>query len=475
MASTFTITLPEPPVPPDSVADLLRSSAPIGGMEFSHTIAYIDELESQIAMYDRAVASLQLRRAQLLQSIEAHKAILSPIRRLPPEIPGEIFSLVVHETFRTHVLPPVTKEAPWLLTRVCRYWSAVALATPTLWSIISVDLDRVCRGHLPLTRLCLARSGNKFLAPFCHCLIAGGLCISMYELLQQLTGVCSLSNLETLIIGIALDPPDPGRTYDPAFWNIFAATPKLTFLDGVFWDDLFCRAPFSLPWHQLTRVCTTFASNAEALSTLGKLPLIVECKFAFQIIEVLPVDSSPIHLPYLHSLVLQFETDNDDSIAPATYQNHTSLLNFLKTPCLQNLITHETADEDDVLDFITRSNCATSLTWFQFHLSSINLNLVLRMVRSMPHLASLRLEDFGGTLCPRSSLSSFVHAFSKERLAMRAEFPPRKSLHVKIVDSQLNEKDVRDFSRIVASMQQEDLFITVSSHPHRLSIISENF
>ncbi|KAF7364016.1 F-box domain-containing protein [Mycena sanguinolenta] len=131
MASTFTIALPEPPVPPEHLIDLLHSNTLPSSIESSHTIAYIDELET----------GCHLRRAQLLQSIEAHKAILSPVRRLPPEILGEIFSLVVRATFDSYTPPPVTQHAPWLLTRVCRYWSEVALATSALWSMVYVNFD----------------------------------------------------------------------------------------------------------------------------------------------------------------------------------------------------------------------------------------------------------------------------------------------------------------------------------------------
>jgi hypothetical protein len=40
-------------------------------------------------------------------------------------------------------LPPITQHAPWLFTRICQHWSAVALATPALWSKIFLDLNCV--------------------------------------------------------------------------------------------------------------------------------------------------------------------------------------------------------------------------------------------------------------------------------------------------------------------------------------------
>ncbi|KAJ6501880.1 hypothetical protein C8R45DRAFT_1091808 [Mycena sanguinolenta] len=502
MASTFTITLPQPPVPPNDLADLLRSSAPINGVEFSHTTAYIDELRSQVGMLDTAIASLQLRRSELQQSIKTHKAILSPIRRLPPEIIGEIFSLVVHATFCVHVRPPVTEHAPWVFTRVCRHWSAVALATPALWSTIFVDLDRVGHGReLPLTKLCLARSKsapltvhifherggyNSHLAEVLDTVLdlsdrwktVNLHIISSFhatcQLLRQLTSIRNLSNLRTLLISIPLYTTGEDTVFDAAFWDIFAFTPQLRSLEALAWDARhWLRTPFSLPWHQLTRVRTTFTSNAEALSTLRGLALIVECKFAFQRIEVLPVDSRTIPLPYLHSLVLQVETETHDPVV--IYQPHTSLLDFLETPCLQNLTTHETADEDAVLGLITRSNCAVSLTSFRFHLSSINNSMILQVLRKMPHLTSLTLEDFDGTLLPRSSVPEFVQAFSKQWLVMQAAFPSRQSLRVLIVDEDFSEGEAHDLTRMLETMHQDDLFITVSAYAHSPNIISDDF
>ncbi|KAJ7879033.1 hypothetical protein B0H14DRAFT_1622309, partial [Mycena olivaceomarginata] len=154
---------PNQPTPPAPLAHLLASSAPLG-LEYSLAVSYIDELESQIGLLDETIASLQLRRADLLQSVKVHRAALSPIRRLPPEILGEIFSLVVRATFHSYTVEqtPLTQHAPWLFTRVCRYWSAVALSNSALWSMILRDHDCTEEnpGALPLTKLCLERSGN---------------------------------------------------------------------------------------------------------------------------------------------------------------------------------------------------------------------------------------------------------------------------------------------------------------------------
>ncbi|KAJ7355823.1 hypothetical protein DFH08DRAFT_689790 [Mycena albidolilacea] len=140
-------------------------------METRLAISYIDEPESQIALLDETTTSLQFRRTDLLKSVKTHKAILAPVRRLPSEILGEIFLFVLSATFRlsTVAKPPMTQHAPWLFTRICRHWSAVALTTPALWSIFLLDLDQdfvdpnraVHTGAVSLTKLCLERSGRN--------------------------------------------------------------------------------------------------------------------------------------------------------------------------------------------------------------------------------------------------------------------------------------------------------------------------
>ncbi|KAF7364026.1 F-box domain-containing protein [Mycena sanguinolenta] len=474
MTFTFTFSLPEPPIPPDHLVDLLNSNALPSSIESRHTISYIDELESQVSMLDKAMEPIQLRRAELMQTVKTYKSILSPIRCIPFEILGEIFSLVVRETFRKYARLPVTQHAPWLFTRVSRYWSAVALGTPALWSMIFVDEGY--RGQLPLTELCLARSRNvplnvKILYNRQHNahvvevldvllslsdrwrtaeLIVDSFSATTCKLLQRLTRINGLSSLKTLVID--LDTPDQDS--------------------ACFWDDRSLRrAPFSFPWHQLTRVRTTTASNIQALSLLGKLPNIVECKIGFEKIKVLPAHSRVIHLPYLRTLVLQLEDHSGDGLVE--YEKHTSLLDFLETPCLQSLTTHEIADEDDVTSLITRSDCAATLTSFRFHLSSIDQEKVLELVlETLPHLTLLRVEDFDGGLLPRTPMEvpAFVRVFVEDWVAGQAASPLRQSLHVRLVDGQLDDGKAR-----LSSFADDSLFITVSSTPHWPSVIADGF
>lgn len=95
----------------------------------------------------------------------------------------------------------------------------------------------------------------------------------------------------------------------------------------------------------------------------------------------------------------------------------------------------------------------------------------------MPHLTSLKLENFDGTLLPRPSVPVFVQAFSSQWLDTAREIPldHRQALHVRIVDEQWDEQDACDMTRQLVSNQEHGLFITVSAIPDFLDIFCADF
>ncbi|KAJ7154880.1 hypothetical protein C8R43DRAFT_857362, partial [Mycena crocata] len=62
--------------------------------------------------------------------ISAYKALVSPVRRRPPDIVQEIF-LACLPTRHNAVMS--TRDAPLLLAHICSAWRVLALATPALW------------------------------------------------------------------------------------------------------------------------------------------------------------------------------------------------------------------------------------------------------------------------------------------------------------------------------------------------------
>ncbi|KAJ7276743.1 hypothetical protein C8J57DRAFT_1583987, partial [Mycena rebaudengoi] len=147
---------PDPPASPDSLSHLFQSNHTPTEAEVEIAASHICELDLQLILLDEYVAC---RRGELLQSLERYQTILSPIRRLPPEILGEIFTF--HFICGSSTSYPSSKRAPWLLAQVCSHWRSVALGTPRMWSMIFAHLDFVGEGSAVLLwKLWLERSGT---------------------------------------------------------------------------------------------------------------------------------------------------------------------------------------------------------------------------------------------------------------------------------------------------------------------------
>ncbi|KAF7974852.1 hypothetical protein HWV62_11089 [Athelia sp. TMB] len=129
----------------------------------------LEQLQNHIIVVDEVLSRgtftcncPQARRSALQDYANAHRAFISPLRRLPSELLGEIFHWVVclpppfgYPARRASLLGP----APLLLERVCRHWREVARASPALWSYIEVGLEDGNEEHdLAFTSNFLARS-----------------------------------------------------------------------------------------------------------------------------------------------------------------------------------------------------------------------------------------------------------------------------------------------------------------------------
>ncbi|KAF7364378.1 hypothetical protein MSAN_01098500 [Mycena sanguinolenta] len=93
-------------------------------------------LDAEISRIQDHLRDLQEKRTGLATLHSQHTGILSPLRRMPPEILYEIFSWTVplRDVFRA-------EKSPWILTRVCSGWRAIALSQPSLWSLLVFDFS----------------------------------------------------------------------------------------------------------------------------------------------------------------------------------------------------------------------------------------------------------------------------------------------------------------------------------------------
>ncbi|KAF4609987.1 hypothetical protein D9613_010352 [Agrocybe pediades] len=98
----------------------------------------LESLDEEITRMKLALARLEERRADLHSTLLKHRSVLAPIRRLPPEILGIIFSFAIEGC--TVRYPARRDSMPWVLGQVCSFWREVQISLPQLWSLLDVEL-----------------------------------------------------------------------------------------------------------------------------------------------------------------------------------------------------------------------------------------------------------------------------------------------------------------------------------------------
>ena len=134
-------------IPPSPFEHILHTNHALCRSELKHAREIVLEVEDDLARLEDQIAQLQQKRDALMKYAKDHRALLTPIRRVPPEILSDIFLAC---------LPPVrliqqpqpessvfdVKSPPWVFGHVCGQWRAVALSSPRLWSSVSVDANK---------------------------------------------------------------------------------------------------------------------------------------------------------------------------------------------------------------------------------------------------------------------------------------------------------------------------------------------
>ncbi|KAJ7464765.1 hypothetical protein B0H11DRAFT_1734152, partial [Mycena galericulata] len=113
----------------------------------------LNRLDAQIDEMETRIAELRAARKSLKDFIDAHRALTSPIRRLPQDIlfafclPTQCGSLVD------------TSEAPLVLGHICTYWRYVVCHTPNLWTSMRISIYDGLEHKPEVMETWLARSG----------------------------------------------------------------------------------------------------------------------------------------------------------------------------------------------------------------------------------------------------------------------------------------------------------------------------
>ncbi|PBK95169.1 hypothetical protein ARMGADRAFT_1163811 [Armillaria gallica] len=93
----------------------------------------ISQVASILKNYEEAYAKTRSEQLRVQEIMDRHKSALSsPIRSLPDDLLVVIFQLASPNA-------AFMDQFPWIATRVCRQWRAVAHSNPILWSEIVLD------------------------------------------------------------------------------------------------------------------------------------------------------------------------------------------------------------------------------------------------------------------------------------------------------------------------------------------------
>ncbi|KAK7015257.1 hypothetical protein R3P38DRAFT_3204454 [Favolaschia claudopus] len=299
-------------------------------------------LRNDIASMDEEILILKF-------IINAHHSILSAVRRLPPEILGEIFLLALPDVdYIDSDVAEHIKGTPWLLSHVCRRWRAAIQGNPLLWSNIHVDTINLRRRIIhtfredehPLraleTQITLSDNAPLFVdfwmsrdtegnspefSKFFELVLGQSsrwqqlkVCwsgrASALHLLSCLTD--QLAHLQRLIF----HPYGFRYQLPPALGSLVALAPSLRealLTSNDFTDP---SPPLDLPWHQLTRLRLR-SSHAYIVENLPKAPLPTDIAFVGELtanVRRLTLCEAPenwlkLDTPLLEHLHLQSCTD----------------------------------------------------------------------------------------------------------------------------------------------------------------------
>ncbi|KAJ7633184.1 hypothetical protein FB45DRAFT_914552 [Roridomyces roridus] len=265
--------------------------------------ARIDVLNAQIAtMGVETTAEQSVERDALAARADQYQTVLSPARRLPPELVCEIMTQV--PCTREIGGPEPVAQTPWRLGHICRSWRSWVLEYPRLWCSFHipyrfhhasddfppamVETQLVRAGDLPLSisfdwvvgKSVLENSPLDLLVPLSErwqslhiqcrdhddleCLV---------EVLRPIAG--RLPNLERLEFLFDSEPED-SDIFEPE-WDIFFSAPRLR--EAFLTDSLtgYYSLKFPIPWSQITRYRALFTAANTHLGIFQKTPNLVDC------------------------------------------------------------------------------------------------------------------------------------------------------------------------------------------------------
>ncbi|KAG6889151.1 hypothetical protein C0995_003327 [Termitomyces sp. Mi166 len=134
--------------------DNLKSNYQLTEQETLEIRRFLDQQLADLRYVEQQIrstyGSLLKDQADATCQVDDIRTVLAPLRRVPSEIWGEIFSLCL-PTDRNAMM--TTQEAPGLLGLVCKRWRDISITTQKLWTTIHVPLLLSCPSQPDLDTL----------------------------------------------------------------------------------------------------------------------------------------------------------------------------------------------------------------------------------------------------------------------------------------------------------------------------------
>jgi len=377
------------------LTELLRSNELPSEAKRQETIGLRSQANGDFLHIDTEIQRLMAKREQVQKSLDIYNTILSPARRLLPDILREVFHHCIGETY------PIlsAKEAPMVLTRVCSQWRSVALSSPRIWTRLHIPLPgdpRMFTNYAMNDRQAVELCRQEFSK------MMQIRCQAVKDWLDR-SGSCPLS----LSIAYPLDyisgmdtDNDEDDVAGPLFQIIHPFAPRWEHLRLSMPLSVYRRLETRVPLHSLSML-QSFTGNILAPGPpLGA---------AFT-----PMPLHIIELPSLEALSLNFL---QFTINLGRYRNS---WNHLTNICFESPVS-----DTDLLDLLRQCHnliildVNMQIPWVRSDGRELNLSTVL-----LPHLKSLKLREMGSS----SSAIFAVNAPSLKLLQYRCPHRYRASV-----------------------------------------------
>ncbi|KAK0453825.1 hypothetical protein EV421DRAFT_1957950 [Armillaria borealis] len=441
-AFTRIINSNDPPLPAESdairglIAEQTRCVSVLQ-TQVAHLESYRQDLLAQVSTVDDKISALERERERVSQAIREKKRLLSPVRRLPPEVLSLIFlETIVFPIKRT---PSASEsewwdielaESPmWSIEQVCRQWRMVSVSFPELWSYINITITddnlkkmamRTCAA-LPTSSAAPGFSSFDKLPPPLVTLL-----LSVASRVRELHLLLSAAIFST----VPAVRPGPAFTYEtlPALYRTrrrlvgtitstySTLRPTCTAVEAMNIRDPV--SSFALPWHQITRYKSDHLLDDWAdpgpdtcihLLSIISQPQLVECDLRCEVNcadGVFSGKAFPVVCTRLRSLSLSSWAYTSTGVR-ALHQ----ILDRLMLPALESLRVvcqegHPDLEGEQTFSalrrVVERSRAPLEVLYFEH--GEVREEDVVAVLRATPALRDLRLVDVNLGVLPLGDL-----------------------------------------------------------------------